>query len=193
MPEVHVAHLSEAQALAELQRRTALVGYRHIFPPEAPPPTFQRLLCLWQSWLSSGQFTGFVAEMTGELAGVVLAGADPVKLSLGHVARMYVTPERWGQGIGRFLYAIAVDHLRGAGYETATLWVLEGNGRARSWYERLGWVETGERKTVYEPAAIDELGYKLDLAGRPAGLIGPASGNGRFQLRDARSSSALRR
>lgn len=37
---------------------------------------------------------------------------------------------------------------------TATLWVLEGNHRARSWYKRLGWRGNGARKTVYLPAEI---------------------------------------
>lgn len=125
---------------------------------------FEGLLSRWQSWLSSGQLTGFFAEMGNKPVGVVLAGSDPMQASLGHLARMYVAPERWGQGIGRVLHIVAVDHLRNAGYEEATLWVLEGNDRARRWYERLKWVATGERKSVYEPAAIDELRYKRLLA-----------------------------
>jgi len=163
VPEVHVATLAEAPVLAELQRRSALAAYRHIFPPEAPTPTFDRLLSLWESWLGSGALTGFVAEVAGDSVGVVLAGADPSEVTVGHMARMYVAPERWRQGIGRLLYAVAIDHLGGAGYTEATLWVLENNDRARSWYERLGWVATGERKSVFQPAAIDELRYRREL------------------------------
>src|SRR5947209_6669836 len=156
MTELRVATVDDAPVLAELQRRAALTAYGDIFPPEAPSPTFERLLCRWQSWLESGSLTGFVAELAGEPVGVVLAGADPVEVSMGHLARMYVAPDRWGHGIGGSLHAIAVDHLRGAGYTEGTLWVLEGNQRARSWYERLGWRATGERKTVFRPA-IDKL------------------------------------
>lgn len=163
MPKVRVATINDAPALAELQRRSALAAYGGIFPPEAPSPTFEGLLLRWEAWLSFEHFTGFVAETVEEPVGVVLAGADPVHISLGHLARMYVAPERWGCGIGRRLYGAAVSHLRNAAYGEATLWVLEGNDRARSWYERLGWVPTGERKSVYQPAAIDELRYKFVL------------------------------
>jgi GNAT superfamily N-acetyltransferase len=56
--------------------------------------------------------TAFVAEVAGRPVGVVLAGVEPSEASLGHVARMYVAPECWGQGIGRFLHAAAIDQLR---------------------------------------------------------------------------------
>ena len=163
VPEIHVATLAEAALLAELQRESSLVAYRHIFPPEAPKPTVERLLSLWESWLFSGVLTGFVAEVAGRPVGTVLAGADPAEVTAGHIARMYVAPERWGQGIGRLLYDTAVDHVRCSGYPAATLWVLEHNHRARAWYERLGWAPTGERKSVFQPGGIDELRYRRDL------------------------------
>ena len=163
MTEVRVASINDAPALAELQLRSSPVAYRHIFPPEAPKPTLDRLVFLWESWLGSAERTGFVAEVAGDPAGVVVAGVDPSDASLGHLARMYVAPDRWGQGMGRLLYQAAIEHLGGAGYVEATLWVLEGNHRARSWYERLGWAPTGERQPVFRPAGIDELRYRRDL------------------------------
>ena len=92
------------------------------------------------------------------------AGPDLVRPDRGHVARFYVAPDRWGQGIGRRLYVAALGRLRQAHFREATLWVLEHNVRARAWYERLGWRSTGERKTVYEPAGIDDLQYLIRLA-----------------------------
>lgn len=97
---------------------------------------------------------------------MVLAGPDPAERHLGHVARLYVAPDRWAEGIGRTLHDAAVAHLSAVGYRRSTLWVLEGNARARSWYERLGWRATGERKCVHEPAGIDDLRYQLALDGR---------------------------
>jgi ribosomal protein S18 acetylase RimI-like enzyme len=105
----------------------------------------------------------FVAREDQTTVGVVLAGEDPMDASLGHVSRLHVAPERWGQGIATSLYDAAVDHLRTVGFAEATLWVLERNERARSWYERLGWECTGERKPVWPPAGIDDLRYRLAL------------------------------
>lgn len=148
--------------LAELHWRSAEAAYGVIFPPEAPQPSLDRLRSLWMSWLEPGEaagLTGFIAEDAGEPVGVVLAGPDSLDASVGHLARMYVVPDRWGHGIGRALYLAATGHLRATGHRKGSLWVLEANLRARSWYERMGWMPTGERKTAYAPASIDELRY----------------------------------
>jgi len=163
---VRLAGRHEAAKLAALHRRTAIVGYGHIFPPEAPPPTQAEVMAQWEHWLGADWDRGrrpFVAEDRGELVGVVLAGPDPDDERRGQLARLYVAPERWGEGIGRQLYDAAIDCLRDQGFTTATLWVLEENQRARTWYERLGWLQNGTRKTTYAPAGIEDLGYELTI------------------------------
>ncbi len=158
---------AEAEALARLQLRTALAGYGHIFPPEAPAPTIAELTALWEGWLAPGGPAVFVAFDGDELVGVVLAGPDPEVPKAGHLARLYVDPDRWEQGIGRQLYAAAMGHLQAEPFELVTLWVLEGNTRARAWYERLGWTATEDRKATYEPGGIFDVRYVLTLAGEP--------------------------
>lgn len=170
-PVVRLARRWEAPELAALHRQTAIAAYAHIFPPEAPPPTEAEVLAQWGQWLGADWDRGrraFVAEVGGALVGVVLAGPDPEDEHRGQLARLYVAPEHWGEGIGRRLYDAAIRRLHREGFMTATLWVLEGNHRARSWYERLGWRANGARKPVYEPAGIDDLGYELTLSGRDA-------------------------
>lgn len=163
---VRLAEPREAAELAELHRRAALEGYAHIFPPEAPAPTLDELLSRWRFWLGPDREEGrrtFVADLGGGPVAVVLVGPDPGAPTVGHLARLYVEPSEWGRAIGRALYDVAMSHLEHAGLERATLWVLEANNRARTWYERLGWRFTGERKTVYAPAFIDDLQYELTL------------------------------
>jgi ribosomal protein S18 acetylase RimI-like enzyme len=163
---VRPARRHEAPVLAALHLRTAIAGYGHIFPPDAPPPTEAEVVAQWEGWLGGACDAGpcaFVAAVGHDLAGVVLACPDPDSSDRGHLARLYVVPERWGRGIGRQLYDAAMGHLQGQGFTTVTLWVLEENHRARSWYERLGWRANGTRKTTYAPAGIDDLGYELTI------------------------------
>lgn len=163
---VRLADRDQARVFAALHRDAAIAGYGHIFPTEAPPPTLDEVLAQWTHWLGPDWDAGrraFVAEDRSSAVGVVLAGPDPIEPDAGHVARLYVTPDRWAQGIGTALYDAAVSHLQAVGFVEATLWVLEGNARARSWYERLGWRPTGERKSVYAPAGIEDLRYRLTL------------------------------
>jgi ribosomal protein S18 acetylase RimI-like enzyme len=171
---IRPAELGEAAELARLQLRTSLDAYAHIFPPEAPPPTHEDLLAMWEHWLGPDHAAGrrgFVAVVDSgdgdgdELVGVVLAGPDPDEPEVGHLARLYVAPEAWGDRIGTRLYDTAMTSMVEAGFSEATLWVLERNTRARSWYERLGWRPSGTRKATYAPGGIYDAGYRIDLRG----------------------------
>lgn len=62
------------------------------------------------------------------------------------VAALYVDPTRHRGGVGRLLMAEARRRLAAEGYEEAFLWVLDGNDRAREFYEREGWVADGARR-----------------------------------------------
>ena len=157
----------DAPLVARLQIDAALAAYGRIFPASAPPPVFDEVLAEWRGRLGTvagTRQTTLVAVDNGRIVGVVVAGPDPTRPDRGHVARFYVSPDRWGQGIGHRLYLGALGWLRRGDYREATLWVLERNDRARTWYERLGWRTTGETKTVYEPAGIVDLQYMIRLA-----------------------------
>ena len=98
----------------------------------------------------------------GTIVGVVRTGPDPDEPEIGHLSRLYVDPDHWGNEIGSHLYNVAIDELR-ARFPAATLWVLEGNTHARSWYERLGWRATPRRMPTYAPGGIYDVQYRIDL------------------------------
>ena len=64
----------------------------------------------------------------------------------GRLHSLYIDPETLGQGIGHTLMSHALSTFAAWGCERATLWVLEGNSRAISFYERQGWQCTGATK-----------------------------------------------
>jgi ribosomal protein S18 acetylase RimI-like enzyme len=165
---VRLADRNSAPQLTAIHRAAAHTGFAHIFPPDAEPPAYEEDLARWRYWLGPDWEQGrraHVAVAGGRVVGVVLAGPDPDEPELGHLARLYVEPARWGHGVGTQLHHAAVRDLAGRPFAEATLWVLEANSRARRWYERLGWRPTGRRKTTYEPAGIEDLQYRLPLPG----------------------------
>lgn len=157
----------EAQAFADLHLSTALHAYAHIFPPDAPVPTLSDLERRWSAVLHADRQTVLAVDVDGAVAGVVCGGPDELDETAGHLTRLYVRPEHWGRGIGRALHDACVRQLRESDFEVATLWVLDRNERARRWYEGLGWKITGGYKTVYEPAGIFDLRYRLLLVATP--------------------------
>lgn len=162
---IRKATLRDAAAVTRIHLETAIAAYSDIFPSDAPAPTYEELLSVWTDWLTNADAIdrNLIAVQNGSMVGIGRAGPDPADPSVGHLSRVYVHPESWGLGAGTALYGAALDHLRAAGFTTATLWVLEHNSRARSWYERLGWHATGHRKSVFAPSNIDDVRYRFDL------------------------------
>jgi GNAT superfamily N-acetyltransferase len=74
-------------------------------------------------------------------------GRDADLPNFGELMALYVDPAYVGTGVGRLLIAAARERLRRLGVAGALLWVLDGNARARRFYERDGWRRDGAWRT----------------------------------------------
>jgi GNAT superfamily N-acetyltransferase len=66
----------------------------------------------------------------------------------GELYALNVNPDHWRAGVGSALLSAAHDGLADLGHHEATLWVVTGNIRARSFYERHGWRPDVHERTV---------------------------------------------
>jgi GNAT superfamily N-acetyltransferase len=95
-------------------------------------------------------------EGSGEpVVGFVTFGPsrDRDTVGMGEIYALYMDPGRYEGGVGRMLMAHARRRLKGQGFEAAVLWVLQGNERAASFYEREGWKPDGATREE-EPYGI---------------------------------------
>lgn len=104
----------------------------------------------------------------GTLAGFACVSAsrdEDATASTGELQSIYLDPEHWGRGLGWALHEEALARLRQDGYRRATLWVLDGNGRARRFYARAGWSVDGATKadSLAGSPPVTEIRYKRDL------------------------------
>ena len=101
--------------------------------------------------VESGRGGGVLtARLDGRIVGLCQHGPaeDPehVDEGVGHIYRLYVHPARQRAGVGRALLTAALESMREASDNLATLWVLETDLGAQAFYERLGWTADGSRK-----------------------------------------------
>jgi ribosomal protein S18 acetylase RimI-like enzyme len=84
---------------------------------------------------------------------------------VGEIYTLYLSPRVWGRGYGAELFEAVQDDLAARGFRTATLWVLEGNARARRFYEQAGFERDGARRPVYleTSIALPEIRYQRGL------------------------------
>jgi GNAT superfamily N-acetyltransferase len=98
--------------------------------------------------------------------GLVTTGLcrDDDLANFGELLAIYVDPDHQRTGVGRLLMAAGRTRLRRVGVETAALWVLDDNARARRFYERDGWRCDGTRRTsTYGGVPVAEVRYRCSL------------------------------
>src|SRR4051794_35978623 len=106
----------------------------------------------------------FVAEEGGRVAGFASVGPSRNERGIGELYAIYVDPEAWSTGVGRALILRAEERLADD-YDEATLWVLEDNPRARSFYEAAGWRPDGTRKVEHRwGVEAPEVRYRKRLS-----------------------------
>jgi len=168
MTEVRVAVPADSDAVARVHVRSwqsayqGLIAQQHLdsLDPE-----------VWAGRYAFGRM-GFRRPSTlVAVDGAIVCGLATTALSrdedvtnCGELLALYVDPERIGTGVGRLLIAAARERLRRVGIAEALLWVLDGNVRARRFYERDGWRFDGARRTsTYSNVPVQQVRYRRTL------------------------------
>src|SRR5580658_5310835 len=149
---VRVASSADARRIAEVHVRTWQAAYRGQVPDEhLDSLSVEERESTWFEILRGSNLPGsgvFVIEDDNRaVVGFVglAPSTDPDATSdTGEVGAIYVLREHWGAGYGSTLLEQATESLREAECSSATLWVLDSNARARSFYERARWVPDGQ-------------------------------------------------
>jgi L-amino acid N-acyltransferase YncA len=171
-PVVRRAVSADARALADLHVRSWQWAYRGQLPDsflDALSTTVDRREARRREVLAipgSDQRT-WVAEVSGKVVGFADTGPTHDDGALPETAELfaiYLDEAVVGSGVGRALMQQATDDLRQRGYHQAVLWVLEGNARARRFYDSAGWSADGASKAdTIQSLVLRELRYTIDL------------------------------
>jgi ribosomal protein S18 acetylase RimI-like enzyme len=171
---LRVATPEDAAAIAHVHIASAVAAYQPTFGEEYTGGDFDRRLEQWQRILTRDPTLEppaaervFVACQDGVIVGFCGVGAsrDADAGTDGEVHMLYVHPDYWRSGIGKRLFDAGIAYLIERGFPEATLWVLQENARARSFYEREGWRPDGGRKPAYSRPDIFQIRYRRSLNG----------------------------
>lgn len=172
MIEIRQAAAHDAMGVAQAHVRSWQVGYRGLISQgylDALRPEDRARRYGFDRMPLDGPFTQVAVD--GEtVCGHVTTGLsrDDDLRGQGEIWAIYVDPARWGTGIGRRLLAAGCAQLLGQGLDAACLWVLDGNVRARRFYESAGWRWRGTRRTdTIGDDEVHEVRYERALAPSP--------------------------
>lgn len=122
----------------------------------------------WQGWMAAGESEVFLAEEEGRPAGFVVIGrtktpppgSSPIRPShSGEIYALYLDPDFWRKGIGTALIKHAARELKARKHSTICLWVLDGNARAKAFYEKMGGQKIGNKMIEIGPNKLKEICY----------------------------------
>ena len=166
---IREAEPQDAEAIASIHVRSWQAAYRGLLTDDYLDSlsVSDRLEMHRQMLASPGERRSWVAEESGRVLGFAVTGpsqdADADERT-GELYAIYLDPERFGRGIGKRLLDHSIGDLRGRGFRTATLWVLEANEGARGFYEREGWRADGLTTTERVDCEMrPTVRYRLDL------------------------------
>jgi RimJ/RimL family protein N-acetyltransferase len=160
------ATLADVDGILDVQEPGAVQGLAHIFPQEQHPFPREALAERWRAEIADRDTAVYVATNDdGQVTGFAARRSDEL-LHFGTAV------ELWGSGLAAWLhdellktYPTSVMRLR--------LRVFAENHRARRFYERRGWVETGVTSAAQfapNPVLI-EYARKRDLQVPNSGIM----------------------
>lgn len=105
--------------------------------------------------------TFVAAEPSREIVGFASCGPTEQSIPgyLGEFRAIYLLRRAQRRGLGRRLMAEMARHLLDQSYPSATLWVAEGNGRARAFYEALGGENLGGEERMFFGHKLESVAY----------------------------------
>jgi ribosomal protein S18 acetylase RimI-like enzyme len=135
---IRKATAQDASGIAFVHVRSWQVAYRGHMPDEFLDGLEQRTN-MWRELTQEPDKLILVAEDSEQnIVGLSLLAPsrDPdANPNTAEIAAINVHPEKWRKGIGRALLTASLDEGRKCKFDQVTLWVLEKNRQARSFYE----------------------------------------------------------
>ena len=167
---IRKATVDDAYGIASVHVRSWQVAYRGHMPDDfLDGLDVEKRMNMWRALTQDSDKIIFIAEdIEGEIVGFSALGPsrDPdAKPDTAEVSAIYIHPEKWGKGIGRTLLSTSLGEVRKREFDQLTLWVLEANQRARSFYDSFGFTQDGAIKDddQWKDFAVREVRYRLNL------------------------------
>lgn len=155
------ATVADAGAIGDVHADAWQAAYRDLFEPHWLDRFVAKRRTQWERRMAAPEFaqaTVLVAVrhdrvcafayfgphgLTSEPLGVLSPSPRRPRRGVGEIYGFYAHPSVWGSGVAGALMDGALDALTDAGYRQVRLWTLAGANRARRFYTRVGFEESG--------------------------------------------------
>ena len=169
VPIVREATPDDADSIGEAHAEAWRIGYDELFPRTLLEAAVDVRRRMWVGLVSDPALGGtlLVAEEAGEVVGFIHFGPASGNDEIGEVYGLYVLPSSWGTGSAQALMDRAVA-LLAESFTLAILWTHTEAERARRFYAKSRWTETGDQRqeTTWDGVAFPAVEYERVLVSK---------------------------
>ncbi|MGE4486137.1 MAG: N-acetyltransferase family protein [Oscillospiraceae bacterium] len=136
----------EADEISRIYALSWKTAYRGIVPQTYLDGLSEKR---WSPLLAENPSRSYVLLDNGRYIGTasISPARDKKMAGWGEIISLYLLPEHFGKSYGRALLNACISELAQAGFSKIYLWTLENNSRARTFYEKSGFVRDGQKIT----------------------------------------------
>ncbi len=147
MTIVRDATPDDAESIGEVHAEAWRIGYNELFPPALLEAAVDLRRRMWVGLVGDPALGGtlLVAEEAGEVVGFIHFGPASGNDEIGEVYGLYAHPSSWGTARAQALMDRAVASLAES-FTLAVLWTHAEAERARRFYAKSRWTETGKHR-----------------------------------------------
>lgn len=132
------------------------------------PQTYLDLLSehRWSLFLADNLSKSYVLLNNDRYIGTssICPARDEKMTGWGEIISIYLLPEYFGKGYGKILFNFSINELKRSGFSNIYLWTLEKNMRAKTFYEKFGFTQDGQKMTCeIGGEKLDEVRYVYQL------------------------------
>lgn len=148
---------ADVPPVLEVQQPGAVAGLAEVFPQDKYPFPREVIAQRWEEEIVTPGIECLVVSLDGAVVGFAAVRRDEL-LHFG------IAVEHWGTGVAQAAHDAVLDRMRTGDVQRAWTRVFAGNGRGRRFYEKLGWIQTGQPSRSAFPPHAELLRYERDIA-----------------------------
>ncbi len=151
---IRQANSHDIPRIAEIIVFGKRVAYRPIFENDEVSFNELQVVSLYEEYQKNPDtLEGMHLYDDGIIKGVIKGHSEDEKIV--EITDFYVEPFFVGQGIGTRLLEYLIQQVRKKGIQKIILWVIKDNEKARKFYERNGFINSGETRIIEGTDKID--------------------------------------
>jgi len=166
---IRTATLEDIKDIATIHVITWQVAYKGLIPQSyLDNLSIAKREQAWSNILNNSKTHTIVQEINGTVVGFADFGhtrdEDKNFNVTGEITSIYLDPKYWRKGLGTELFQFILEDMKNKEFTQVTLWVLDTNQAARSFYQKMGLQPDGATKIdIREDFELREIRYSITI------------------------------